>query len=124
MKGIGHMMPITMICFFIGAMSVIGLPPTGGFITKWYMVLGAVKGGNEWFMAVYFISSFLNVAYLLPIVYSAFFIPKEQEMFPRKFSEAPRWALVPPVIAASCSVMWFFLHDTLFELVSMLPGLS
>jgi multicomponent Na+:H+ antiporter subunit D len=39
MVGIGKRMPVTMIAFFVGALSVIGLPPTGGFFSKWYLVV-------------------------------------------------------------------------------------
>ena len=40
MEGIGRRMPYTMTAFLIGALSVIGLPPTGGVISKWYLIMG------------------------------------------------------------------------------------
>jgi multicomponent Na+:H+ antiporter subunit D len=69
MVGIGKRMPITMTAFFIGSLSVIGLPPTGGFFSKWYMVLGTLQAGQWPMLIVLLVSSLLNAAYFLPIVY-------------------------------------------------------
>ncbi|SLM28938.1 MnhA2 [Desulfamplus magnetovallimortis] len=63
MKGIGRRMPITMTAFLIGSLSVVGFPPCGGFISKWYLVLGTVESGNIAFLFVLLGSSFLNAAY-------------------------------------------------------------
>lgn len=122
MKGIGHRMPITMICFLIGSMSVIGLPPTGGFVSKWYMLLGAADAGNIPIMTVYLVSSLLNAAYFLPIVYQAFFCDPEKSLFEKKFDEAPRFAVIPLVITATGSVALFFFSDTLFQLARLITG--
>ena len=59
MDGIGKQMPYTMTAFFIGALSVTGLPPTGGFISKWMMLIGALDADLIIIMIVYLISSFL-----------------------------------------------------------------
>ena len=74
MAGIGRTMPVTMFAFFIGALSVIGLPPMGGSWSKWYLALGAVDAHQNILVAVLMISSLLNIAYLMPIVARAFFI--------------------------------------------------
>ena len=73
MRGLGHKMPITFICFLIASLSIIGLPPFGGMWSKWYLALGAAKTDQQVFIAVLMISSLLNVAYLLPIVARGFF---------------------------------------------------
>lgn len=75
MAGLGRKMPITMIAFLIGSLSVIGLPPFGGMWSKWALVLGALDAGYVLVVAVLMVSSLLNVAYLLPIVARAFFLP-------------------------------------------------
>ena len=49
--------------FFIGSMSIIGLPLTGGILSKWYMVLGSMEAQLPWVLAIYLISSLLNAAY-------------------------------------------------------------
>jgi multicomponent Na+:H+ antiporter subunit D len=74
MRGIGRAMPITMTAFFIGALSVIGLPPMGGAWSKWFLALGALEADQRVLMGVLLVSSLLNVAYLMPIVARAFFV--------------------------------------------------
>ncbi|NQY75096.1 MAG: monovalent cation/H+ antiporter subunit D family protein, partial [Candidatus Margulisbacteria bacterium] len=72
MVGIGRRMPFTMFAFLLGALSVIGLPPLGGFFSKWYLVLGSLEADKVWVLCIYLISSLLNAAYFLPIVFKAF----------------------------------------------------
>lgn len=73
LAGIGHRLPWTMGAFFIGSLGMIGIPPTGGFISKWYLVLGAVEARELVFLIVLLASAILNAAYFLPVVYTAFF---------------------------------------------------
>jgi multicomponent Na+:H+ antiporter subunit D len=75
MAGIGRRMPITMIAFLVGSLSIIGLPPFGGMWSKWLLVLGALEAGHAAVVIVLMLSSLLSVAYLLPIVARAFFTP-------------------------------------------------
>jgi multicomponent Na+:H+ antiporter subunit D len=113
MTGIGKRMPVTMVAFFIGSLSVIGLPPTGGFFSKWYLVLGTLESGQTTMLIILLTSSLLNAAYFLPIVYHAFFCSPEKAMFGDDIQEAPLWCVVPPVITAAGSVFLFF-YPTLF----------
>ncbi|MDA3972160.1 MAG: monovalent cation/H+ antiporter subunit D family protein [Desulfobulbaceae bacterium] len=108
MVGIGRRMPITMFAFFIGSLSIIGLPPTGGMISKLLMVRGAMEADMAWVLAVYLVSSFLNAAYFLPIVYKAFFCTEEESLFPQEYNEAPVCCWLPPVITATVSMILFF----------------
>lgn len=124
MVGIGRRMPITMIAFLIGSMSVIGLPAAGGLVSKWYMVLGAVDAHKMWVLVVYLVSSLLNAAYFLPIVYRAFFCTDEEAQFERKFKEAPLWCVVPLSLTALLSMVFFFFNDLFFQLASLVSGLS
>ena len=73
MDGIGRRMPFTMGAFFIGSMSIIGLPPFGGSWSKWYLALGAAEGDNTIFIFVLMASSLLSIGYLMPVVARAFF---------------------------------------------------
>jgi multicomponent Na+:H+ antiporter subunit D len=77
MRGLGRKMPVTFICFLIGTLSIIGLPPFGGVWSKWYLALGAAETGQVIFIAVLMISSLLNVAYLVPIVVRGFYSDPE-----------------------------------------------
>lgn len=97
LDGIGRRMPWTMTCFTIGAFGMIGVPPLAGFISKWYLALSGVDAGLYWVPLVFIISSMLNAAYFLPIVYRGWFRePKEgawREVIPRGTLET-RWTLL------------------------------
>lgn len=77
LDGIGKEMPITMWCFTFAALALIGIPPTGGFISKWYLALGALDSGTGWFCLlgpiVLLISALLTAGYLLPLTMKGFF---------------------------------------------------
>lgn len=75
MDGLGKRMPLTMAAFTIGAFGMIGAPPIAGFVSKWYIGLGALQAGHAWVIPVLAMSSLLNAAYFLPILYRAWFKP-------------------------------------------------
>jgi multicomponent Na+:H+ antiporter subunit D len=119
MGGIGHRMPLTMLAFLIGSLAIIGVPPTGGFLSKWLLLNGSLQG-DHWVLAgVLVISSLLNAAYFLPIVYKAWFCPPEEAQHAGPMREAPTWCLVPLLGTAALSVGVFFYQETLTTLASM-----
>lgn len=73
MDGIGKKMPLTMLAFTIGAFGMMGVPPIAGFISKWYLGMGAVESGMTWVIGVLIASTLLNAAYFLPILYRGWF---------------------------------------------------
>jgi multicomponent Na+:H+ antiporter subunit D len=73
LNGIGRKMPWTMAAFAIATLSMIGVPPACGFISKWYLVTGSLERESIVVLAVLMFSSLLNAAYFVPIVYRAFF---------------------------------------------------
>jgi multicomponent Na+:H+ antiporter subunit D len=73
--GVGHRMPLTMVAFTVAAFGMMGVPPVAGFVSKWYLGLGALQGDQGWILVVLAGSSLLNAAYFLPIVYRAWFRP-------------------------------------------------
>jgi len=119
MTGIGKRMPITMLAFLVGSLSVIGLPPCGGFISKWYLVLGTLEADRIVMLLVLLSSSILNGAYFFPIVYRAFFCRPEESLFESKIEEAPLWCLVPLVLTAVGSIGLFFYPQPFFKLAEM-----
>lgn len=119
MVGIGKRMPVTMTAFLVGSLSVIGLPPTGGFISKWFLVLGTLEADQIVMLIVLLGSSLLNAAYFLPVVYRAFFCTPEESMFENKVQEAPPWCVVPLVVTAICSIGLFFFPQPFFDLASL-----
>ena len=80
LNGIGKKMPWTMTAFTIATLSMIGVPPASGFITKWYLVIGSLERHSMAVLAVLLASSFLNAAYFIPIVYKAFFKTEDSEI--------------------------------------------
>ena len=111
MDGAGKRMPLTSLAFTVGALGMIGLPPTAGFITKWYLGMGAIEADMYWVVAVLVASSTLNAIYFLPIVHRLWFRegpahgkgqwPKEQSL---GRLETHGWLLWPAVLTAVISI--------------------
>ncbi len=117
MAGIGRTMPVTMVAFFIGAVSVIGLPPMGGSWSKWYLALGAADAHQNILVAVLMISSLLNIAYLMPIVARAFFIAPNGPPEHEGIHEAPVLCVVALCLTAAGCVGLFFYAGDLYRLL-------
>lgn len=108
MRGVGRRMPWTMLAFSIGALGMIGLPPTAGFISKWYLGLGGLQAGDAWILVVLLLSSALNAAYFLPILHTVWFQnPREPFRTFRRSSrlETPWLLLLPPLITAALALV-------------------
>lgn len=75
LDGAGARMPATSVAFTVAALGMIGVPPLAGFITKWTMGNGALAANMDWVILVLLLSSLLNAAYFLPIVYRLWFRP-------------------------------------------------
>lgn len=77
LKGIGRALPVTMWCFMFAALSLVGIPPMGGFVSKWKIAAAALSGAPGIFAilgpAILLVSAFLTAGYLFPIVVDAFF---------------------------------------------------
>ncbi|MFP6639739.1 MAG: proton-conducting transporter membrane subunit, partial [Myxococcota bacterium] len=100
MRGLGRRMPLTMAAFLIGGLSLIGVPGTVGFVSKWYLVLGALDRG--WPIVAFLIlaSSLLAAVYVWRVVEVMYF--QEGELAPRKEASlsrlVPTWALIGATI--------------------------
>ncbi len=104
MDGVGRRMPWTTLAFTVGALGMIGIPPIAGFVSKWYLGLGAVEAGKDWVLLVLAASTLLNAGYFLPILYKAWFRPPpeswpHEHVFDSRF-ETLGALLWPPVITA------------------------
>ncbi len=121
LNGIGKQMPFTMAAFTLGAFSIIGIPPFAGFVTKWYLVMGAAETEQYAAIAVLIASSVLSASYLLPIVYAAFFrdLPPGEKAERR---EAPAIMLVPLLIAAIGTLVLFFAPSVFLDLARVVIG--
>ncbi len=83
LDGMGRRMPVTSLCFTVGALGMMGMPPLAGFISKWYLGSGAAAVGAWWVIAVLVASTLLNAAYFLPIVHRIWFREAGTEMAAR-----------------------------------------
>ena len=129
MDGIGRRMPFTMIAFFIGALSIIGLPPTGGTWSKWYLLLGSAEGHGLVFMGVLMLSSLLSIAYLMPVVARAFFVeaeassdPDHGEVSTTGIREAPLLCVVPLCLTAVGCLLLFVFAGPIYQLLLPIVG--
>jgi multicomponent Na+:H+ antiporter subunit D len=120
MVGIGRRMPVTMTAFFIASLSIIGLPPCGGFLSKWYLVLGSLEAHQMPILFVLLTSSLLNAAYFMPVVYKAFFCTPQEAMFENTVQEAPLFCVVPLVITAIISIILLFYPQPFFRLAGIM----
>ncbi|MBL9207305.1 MAG: monovalent cation/H+ antiporter subunit D family protein [Opitutaceae bacterium] len=104
MKGLGRAMPWTFGAFAIAALSMIGAPPVAGFVTKLYLLIGALDAGAVGILVVLVASTLLNAAYFVPVVYHGFFgQPSEQDAH-HPPHEAPLAMLIPLCLTAALSV--------------------
>jgi len=122
LNGIGRRMPWTMGAFAIGAVSMIGAPPFAGFISKWYLLNGALQTEQVIAVAALIISTVLNAAYFMPIVYAAFFKPEDESHGHAAHGEAP----LPIVLALSATALFtlliFFFPGIPLSLVQQMVG--
>ena len=119
LDGIGRRMPWTMGAFAIGALSLIGVPPFIGIVSKWYMLQGVIQVESALAAVVLVASSLLNAAYLLPIVYAAFFKQADGE----PHGEAPLPMVVAIVATAVATVALFFFPGVLLAFARGVAGL-
>ena len=145
LDGIGRRMPWTMAAFAIGALSMIGIPPTVGFVSKWYILRAAMEAEQMFAVAVIVLSTLLNAAYFLPIVYAAFFraetaepaaaggpargaeagdggTPRHRGHRREGHGEAPLCVVLALTVSAAGIVFLFFFPDLPFALARQLAG--
>ena len=126
MRGIGRQMPITMFAFFIASLSIIGVPPTGGTWSKWFLLMGTIETEQRILMVILMLSSLLNIAYLLPISFHAFFpnisanksifsISRDQKI---QIKEAPLPSLIAIITTTLACLTLFIYPQPLFELAT------
>ena len=117
-------MPFTFGAFFLGSLSVIGLPPMGGSWSKWYLMLGTIDAGQLAMMVVLMASSLLSIGYLMPVVARAFFRPSPADGHGNPgdvgklgIREAPLLCVMPPVLTGIGCVALFFYADDIYRLL-------
>ena len=125
LDGIGRKMPWTMGAFAIGTLSMIGLPPAAGFISKWFLLQGAWTAESGFAIAVLCISTLLNAAYFLPIVHRAFLrkpppSDNQADKAHADHGEAPLPIVLALTATAAATIVLFFSPELFDGYASML----
>ncbi len=105
LQGIYRKMPITMAAFTVGAFSMIGVPPTAGFFSKWYLILGGVEAGHWEYVIALVLSSLINAVLFFRIIEIGYFFKDENDHGHEKLEEAPLAMQAPLLISAAALIV-------------------
>ena len=96
-EGLGRRMPYTCFSLILAALAMIGMPPSAGFITKWYLILAALDAKKYLFVAVIFFSTLLMIIYFWRVVEIMYIrvTPARGETSAVPVDEAPLSMLIP-----------------------------
>lgn len=123
MRGIGKEMPLTLWCFAIASLGLIGIPPTGGFVSKWYLALGSLQSGLPVFdvlgPVILLVSALLTAGYLLPPVIHGFFPGADYDYGSLQKKEPCRLMTVPILILTILSVLIGLFPDMIVNFIHM-----
>lgn len=127
LKGIGKEMPIVMWTFALAALSLIGIPPTSGFVSKWYLAQGGLLPGAGILgiigVAMLMVSALLTAGYLMSIVLNAFFPGKDFDYGSLRKKE-PNYLMRVPLVLLSIAVVGFGMMPTpLLEVIGNISGM-
>lgn len=124
LRGIGRQMPITLGCFTLGSLSLVGIPPFAGFFSKWYLANGALASEVNVFYwlgpVVLLLSALLTAGYLFPIAVQGFLPGKNYDKAPVEKCEAGLNMTVPMMILAILAFVLGIFSEPLIEFVSQL----
>ncbi len=123
LAGIGRRMPWTMAAFTIGALSMIGVPPTGGFVSKWYILAGAFQADNYVVVAIIIVSTILNATYFLPIIFAAWF-SREATGNNLEHGEAPLPVVLALTVTAVLTIGLFIFNGPVIALEAQMLGVG
>lgn len=109
LRGIGKEMPFTMWCYTFVSLGLVGIPPTGGFISKWYLAMGALRSGLFVFRflgpVVLLVSALLTAGYLLPLTIRGFFPGADYDYGSLQKKEPCKPMTIPILIMTVLSVL-------------------
>ncbi len=119
MSGLGRTMPFTFGAFAIASLSMIGVPPVAGFVSKWYLLVGSLEAHQVGILLILIASTVLNVGYFAPVTYKAFFGKRPAGERESGIKEAPLTMLIPILIAVAISVIIGIRPDFMMQFVTM-----
>lgn len=121
LRGIGKEMPLLMWCYTIVSLGLIGIPPTGGFISKWYLATGSLEtdipGFNWMGPVVLLVSALLTAGYLLPLTIQGFFPGADYDYHALQKKEPGRWMIIPILILTVLTVWMGLFPNTWIEFI-------
>ena len=122
LRGIGKQMPITIWCWTIASLGLIGIPPTGGFVSKWQLATGAMGAGIGAFgivgPVVLIISALLTAAYLLQVTINGFFPGSDYDYASLENKEPGKLMTVPMIVLAVGVVLCGVLAQPLTNVIA------
>lgn len=119
--GLGKKMPMTFICFSIAAISLIGIPPTNGFVSKWFLGLGALKSGNIGYAMILLFGALLTASYLLPIIVMAFFTNSKDKVTAEDVQlDPPKMMMIPIFILTGMTVLLGLYPNPVIEFIQVI----
>ena len=122
MSGLGRIMPFTFGAFAVASLSMVGVPPVAGFVSKWYLLIGSMEAHQAGILLILIASTVLNVGYFAPVTYKAFFGKRPAGEVETGIKEAPLSMLIPLLIAASVSVIIGIFPNFMMQFVRMVTG--
>lgn len=136
LNGLGREMPVTFAAFFIGTLSIVGLPPTGGAWSKWFLGLGSLEAGQAGMVAVLMLSSLLSLAYLMEIPLRGFFGKPDEAVGDGEESalgghdrhgghghrRVPKWSVAAIAVTAAACLVLFVYPEPFYRLITMVTG--
>lgn len=126
LKGIGKQMPVTMWCFTLVSITLVGIPPTSGFVSKWYLALGSLRAGTgacDWIgPVVLLLSAMLTAGYLLPVSIQAFFPGNEAEEKEPDSQEPGFLMLIPMLLFTAAAVLFGMFPDAFMGFVQTIAA--
>ncbi len=105
MNGLGRRMPWTFGAFAVASLSMIGMPPACGFVSKWYLINGTMEASQVVLLVALLLSTLLNAGYFVPIFFRAFFLAPKPEANIEQYSEAPKVMVIPLCITGAISLL-------------------
>lgn len=123
-RGIGKEMPLLLWCYTIVSLGLIGIPPTGGFISKWYLAQGALSSGIpvfDWLgPVILLVSALLTAGYLLPVTIKGFFPGADYDYNSLRKKEPPALMTIPVLILTILSVAIGLFPGTVVQYLSQM----
>lgn len=127
LTAIGKEMPVTIWCFALASLALVGIPPTGGFVSKWYLAGGALASGAGVFSwlgpVVLLVSALLTAGYLLPVVIHGFFPGADYDYRSLKKKEPSLLMVLPMVLMAAGAVLFGMFPGVVLDAAEAVGGI-